>query len=73
MMYQELFVDEARWAMGQPDLETLKTYIGYVVRITLNHSDDVMFGHLTQVDEDIAMLDDMQAVPWRSIQSIDRM
>jgi len=72
-MYQELFVDEARWAMGQPDLDTLKTYIGYVVKITLNHSTDVLIGHLTQVDEDIVMLDDMQDVPWRSVQTIERM
>jgi hypothetical protein len=56
--------------MGMPDLDEIRQYIGYNVKIVFNHDDGYMVGHLTQAADDGVVLDDITVVAWRSIQSI---
>jgi hypothetical protein len=69
-MYQELFIQEARAAMGQPNLDEIERYLGYRVVIWLSHTDERCFGTLMEIKGDFVVLDKGDPIPWRGIEKI---
>jgi hypothetical protein len=70
MMYQELFIDEARWAMGQPDLEEILQLVGQKVVIKFNSNDAAFVGWVIGVDQKGTVMF-QQEIPFRAIESIE--
>lgn len=77
-IYQNAFIEGARAAMGQPDVEAAKEFLGRDVKLTFNVDWHPAMGKLTEVKDDSAataylILDNYRErlYPLNSIQSIE--
>lgn len=74
---QNAFIDEARFAMGQPSQATVESLVGKWVRLVFNFEHDPVVGRLTEIIRHPAstyvVLDDDQNLmfPVHSLQSIE--